>query len=114
MKNKHSIFWYIIVFPFILPFYIIEFFFLISKEVFLYILSFPFYVGKIIVIQICKILRISCPFKKTISGLEYEQYCASYLNSHGYKKASVTKSSGDHGVDIIAYKHGKKYAVHLY
>lgn len=51
------------------------------------------------------------PKSKITNGLEYEQYCTNYLHSHGYKNIQTTKASGDHGADIIAYRHRKKYAV---
>ncbi|WP_159459780.1 restriction endonuclease [Scatolibacter rhodanostii] len=46
-----------------------------------------------------------------MTGYEYEEFAASYLRSHGYRKVKITKASGDFGVDIIAHKHWKKYAV---
>lgn len=46
-----------------------------------------------------------------MTGLEYEKVVAQYLRQHGYKKVSVTQGSGDFGIDVIAYKHGHKYAV---
>ena len=46
-----------------------------------------------------------------MTGLEYERHVAQYLSQHGYSNVKVTKGSGDYGVDVIAHKHGKKYAV---
>ncbi|MDO4608882.1 MAG: restriction endonuclease [Clostridia bacterium] len=46
-----------------------------------------------------------------MTGLEYEKVVAQYLRQHGYKRVSVTQGSGDFGIDVIAYKHGHKYAV---
>ncbi len=46
-----------------------------------------------------------------MDGKKYEQRVALYLRNHGFKKVSVTKASNDYGVDIICYKHRKKYAV---
>ncbi len=46
-----------------------------------------------------------------MQGLEYEHAVADYLSEHGYKNVSVTKGSGDYGVDIIAHKGKRKYAV---
>lgn len=46
-----------------------------------------------------------------MTGLEYEHHVARYLTSRGYHGVKVTKGSGDFGVDVIAHKHGKKYAV---
>ena len=44
------------------------------------------------------------------SGYDYEEYCCEYLRKHGYKRVSQTPKSGDHGIDIIAVKHRKRYA----
>lgn len=46
-----------------------------------------------------------------MTGHEYEQVVARYLRSHGYTGVKVTKGSGDFGVDVLANKGGKKYAV---
>jgi len=43
-------------------------------------------------------------------GHRFERYVARLLQSQGYK-TSVTKGSGDFGVDIIAEKNGVRYAV---
>lgn len=44
-----------------------------------------------------------------MDGQEYEKYCAGWLRKHGYKDVSLTKASGDQGIDILAYRHGKLY-----
>lgn len=44
------------------------------------------------------------------TGYDYEEYCCGYLKKHGYKRVIQTPKSGDHGIDIIAVKHRKKYA----
>ncbi len=44
------------------------------------------------------------------TGYDYEEYCCEYLKKHGYKHVTQTPKSGDHGIDIIAVKHRKKYA----
>ncbi|MBE5959599.1 MAG: restriction endonuclease [Lachnospiraceae bacterium] len=46
-----------------------------------------------------------------ISGLEFEDVCATVLKDRGFKKVNVTKGSGDQGVDILAWKNDKQYAV---
>lgn len=43
-------------------------------------------------------------------GIEYEHYCRSLLQDHGWK-AQVTQSSSDQGCDIIAEKSGNKLVV---
>jgi len=46
-----------------------------------------------------------------MTGLEYEKLVAKYLRRHGYYGVSVTKASGDYGVDVIAHKGSHRYAV---
>lgn len=44
-----------------------------------------------------------------MNGYEYERICAQYLKKIGFRRVSVTKASGDQGIDIIAFKGNKKY-----
>lgn len=46
-----------------------------------------------------------------MDGYQFEYQCATILKKKHFKKVEVTKSSGDQGVDIIAYKHRKKYGI---
>ena len=46
-----------------------------------------------------------------MDGYQFEKKCATLLRSKGYSRVKVTKSSGDQGVDIIAYKGMTKYAI---
>ena len=43
-----------------------------------------------------------------MDGYKFESQCATILKKKHFKKIEVTKSSCDQGIDIIAYKHGKK------
>lgn len=45
------------------------------------------------------------------NGHEYEYFVAEYLRRAGYNQVTVTKGSGDYGVDILATKNGIRYAV---
>lgn len=45
-----------------------------------------------------------------LNGIQFENYFARLLRKIGYNNVQVTKSSGDYGVDIIAYKDCYKYA----
>ena len=47
----------------------------------------------------------------SMDGHEFEFFCSELLAHNGYEDVSVTKGSGDQGVDIIAYKSGKKYGI---
>lgn len=46
-----------------------------------------------------------------VNGYDFEHKCAELLRRKGYHNVTVTKSSGDQGVDIIAYKGLNKYAI---
>lgn len=45
-----------------------------------------------------------------MDGREFERFCAEMLARCGYQNIHVTKGTGDQGVDIIAIKHGVRYA----
>ena len=46
-----------------------------------------------------------------IEGHEFEYYCAELLKKRGFIDVSVTKGSGDYGIDILAEKDGVTYAI---
>ena len=46
-----------------------------------------------------------------MTGREFEEYCAGFLKKRGFRKVRITKASGDQGVDILARRHGKSYAI---
>ena len=46
-----------------------------------------------------------------LDGYTFEYYCAALLKKNGFNRVRVTQSSGDFGVDVIAWKKHKKYAV---
>lgn len=46
-----------------------------------------------------------------LEGWDFEYFCADLLKESGYKNVTVTKGSGDQGVDILAEKDGIRYAV---
>lgn len=46
-----------------------------------------------------------------MDGQEFEEFCANILKRNGFWNVRVTKASGDHGVDILADKDGRKYAI---
>ena len=46
-----------------------------------------------------------------MDGHDFEYFCADILRKNGFLDVSVTKGSGDQGVDILAIKDGIKYAV---
>lgn len=46
-----------------------------------------------------------------MTGLEFEHFTADLLSRLGYTRISVTKASGDQGIDVLAYKDGLSYAI---
>ena len=46
-----------------------------------------------------------------MSGNDFEKWCANLLLRNNFTQIEITPSSGDQGVDIIAVKDGKKYAI---
>lgn len=46
-----------------------------------------------------------------MEGHDFEYFCAELLKKRGFEEVSVTKGSGDYGVDILAEKDGITYAV---
>lgn len=50
-------------------------------------------------------------FVDEMNGHEFEFFCADILRRNGFSDVSVTRGSGDQGVDVLATKDGIKYAV---
>lgn len=46
----------------------------------------------------------------SMDGLKFERFCSRMLRRLGYSNIQLTKSSGDHGVDIIATKDDIRFA----
>jgi len=46
-----------------------------------------------------------------MEGHGFERFCARLLRGNGYERVTVTKESGDQGIDIIAYKDGVKFGI---
>jgi restriction system protein len=46
-----------------------------------------------------------------MTGHDFEKYCARLLSLNGFTSISVTRDSGDQGIDIIAYKGNVKYGI---
>ena len=46
-----------------------------------------------------------------MEGHEFEYFCAELLERCGFEDVTVTRGSGDQGVDILAFKEDIKYAI---
>ena len=47
----------------------------------------------------------------SMSGYEFEYFCAKLLERNNFKNVEITQSSGDHGIDILAEKDDISYAI---
>lgn len=47
----------------------------------------------------------------SMSGIEFEKYCAHILLKNSFKDIRITPPSGDHGIDILAEKENVSYAI---
>ena len=47
----------------------------------------------------------------SMTGEQFEEFCADILRGNGYQDVEVTPATGDHGIDILAKKDGVKYAI---
>lgn len=47
----------------------------------------------------------------SMDGAEFERYCAYLLEKNGFHNVSVTKTSGDHGIDVLAKRNNYTYAI---
>jgi len=46
-----------------------------------------------------------------MNGIDYERQCVDYLRSRGYRHVRRTGNSSDYGVDIVAVRRRRRYAV---
>lgn len=46
-----------------------------------------------------------------MEGHDFESFCAQLLKKRGFEEVTVTRGSGDFGVDILAEKEGITYAI---
>ena len=58
-----------------------------------------------------KLRRLGLSEADQMDGHDFEYWCANLLRRNGFEQVSVTQGSGDQGVDILAWKHGDKYAI---
>jgi len=47
----------------------------------------------------------------SLSGVEFEQWCANLLRNMSFQNVEITAGSGDQGVDLLAENGGVKYAI---
>jgi restriction system protein len=48
---------------------------------------------------------------ETMTGTDFEYYCAKLLLFNGFERVSTTSITGDQGVDLVAEKEGLKFAI---
>ena len=77
-----------------------------------YLAIFAFYLIWYIVAGLLGLIFHKSQFHaKCNSGEEYEQICCQKLKQHGFAHIQTTPRTGDHGIDILAKRAGKKYAI---
>lgn len=47
----------------------------------------------------------------SMTGEQFEEFCANLLRGNGYQDVTITPATGDHGIDVLAKKDGVKYAI---
>ena len=47
----------------------------------------------------------------SMSGVEFERYCAFLLSKNNFENVKITPQSGDHGIDLLAEKDDITYAI---
>lgn len=55
--------------------------------------------------------QTTLPSTATMTGHDFERYCADLLPYNGFYNVTVTKGSGDKGIDILASRDGALYAI---
>ena len=72
--------------------------------------------GSVLSVPVWAIRKIAAPKNGAarclrLDGPEFEAYVALVLQDNGFKHVAQTKGSGDQGVDILAERNGKTYAI---
>ncbi len=71
--------------------------------------------GLFLIIVIVVVYLIKKPKKfgplDDMEGREFEWYCAELLRKRGFQEVTVTKGSGDFGIDILAERDGISYGI---
>ena len=72
--------------------------------------------GLVLSVPVWAIRKIAAPKNGAarclrLDGPEFEAYVALVLKDNGFKHVALTKGSGDQGVDILAERNGKTYAI---
>lgn len=98
--------------PISLAFVLTWYIFKIALYVMFYLAIFAFYLIWYIVAGLLGLIFHKSQFHaKCNSGEEYEQICCQKLKQHGFAHIQTTPRTGDHGIDILAKRAGKKYAI---
>lgn len=66
-----------------------------------------------VIFLVTRSYRRKCGIKELdeIEGHEFEYYCAELLKKRGFIEVTVTKGSGDYGIDVLAEKDGVTYGI---
>ena len=98
--------------PISLAFVLSWYIFKIALYVMLYLAIFAFYLIWYIVAGLFGLIFHKSQFRAECnSGEEYEHICCQKLKQHGFTHIQTTPRTGDHGIDILTKRAGKKYAI---
>lgn len=98
--------------PISLTFTLTWYIFKIALYVTFYLAIFIFYLIWYILAGLFKLIFHKSQFHvECNSGEEYELICCKKLKQHGFTHVQTTPRTGDHGIDILAKRTGKKYAI---
>ena len=72
--------------------------------------------GVVLAVPVWAFRRVTAPRNGAarclrLDGPEFESYVALVLEDNGFRHVALTKGSGDQGVDILAERNGKTYAI---
>lgn len=122
-RNKsHGCLYYLFLWPIALPMGLTILFLKLMLYVMVFIGIFCFYLAWYLICGLFKLIRWlfslilhkakQSSFKAVCnSGENYEQICCQKLKQHGFTHIETTPRTGDHGVDILARRAGRKYAI---
>lgn len=116
--KNHGCLYTIIIGPFALVIGCFAWFLKLGLYIALYAMIFAFYIAWFLIVEFFKLIRNLIFHRKAVgvhipctTGEEYEIMCCQRLRQYGFTHIETTPRSGDHGIDILARRAGKKYAI---
>ena len=111
-KKSHGCLYTLFLWPMSLTFALMGFVLKIVLYLMLYLAIFCFYLIWYIIVGLFNLFFHKSSFHTTCNtGEEYELICCQQLKQHGFTHVKTTPRTGDHGIDILAKRAGKTYAI---